>query len=252
MEAPNDPLTDLELLALKIALNLDDQGRLADTYGVTLGVAGDGQRLFVGSGVPDALVPVLVEAVRSTASISVDREPTALNACRAVLEPVCGLLSLEAGPVYAIEPPVRTESQICVLRSDASGTEPLRNPGNWEANEWDDLLNGICGPWAMAVVDGRVVSICHTPLPMTAHAAECGDWTDPDFRGRGYAAAVTAAWADIVGPTRRRLFYSTDAENHASQRLAARLALRSIGWTWHLTPASATRSNRHPLSRPRT
>jgi len=38
---------------------------------------------------------------------------------------------------------------------------------------------------------------------MTDRAAECGVWTDTDFRGHGHAAAVTAAWATMLEPTDR-------------------------------------------------
>ena len=85
---------------------------------------------------------------------------------------------------------------------------------------------------------------------MTKQAAECGVWTHPDYRGRGYAAAVTAAWADILRARGRCPFYSTDAQNVSSQRVAARLRLRPIGWTWNLGRGDpGPRDNRHPLSR---
>src|SRR5215208_3104834 len=119
-----------------------------------------------------------------------DREPPALVACRAILETGCAPLSLEAGPSYVFVSPVRAEMRIEIARSDRSRGERLQrlNPWNWEAEEWDELLSGALGPWAMAVLDGRVVSICHTPGRMTERAAECGVWTHPDYRGRGYAA----------------------------------------------------------------
>ena len=86
----------------------------------------------------------------------------------------------------------------------------------------------------MAVQGEIIVSICHTPKPLTAHAAECGVWTRPGFRGRGHAAAVTSAWADVLRPSGRYLFYSTDARNLSSQRVTRRLNLRLLGWTWRL------------------
>jgi RimJ/RimL family protein N-acetyltransferase len=247
------PLTDLELLALAAEMSMDNRRRLAGTCGVTIATARNGQRLFVGSEVPDALVPALADAVdQSPLASAPDIEPPALAACRAIMEPSCAPLSRAAGPTYLIEPHVRFATRAVVARSDTSSVAWLRhlNPGNWEHEEWQELLDGVLGPWAMAVVDGRVVSICHTPRPVTARAAECGVWTHPDERGRGYAAAVTAAWADILRPSGRYLFYSTDAGNRSSQRVAARLQLRLIGWTWSLTragPGAADR--RHPLSR---
>jgi RimJ/RimL family protein N-acetyltransferase len=221
--------------------------------GVKISSAREGQLLFVGSAVPDALVHALIDAVdRSPLAPAPEQEPPALAACREILEPACAPLSVDAGPYYLIEPHVRAERRTRIVRSGKSPGEWLRqlNPGNWEPDEWDDLLDGALGPWAMAVAEGRVVSICHTPRPMTERAAECGVWTHPDYRGRGYAAAVTAAWAAILRASGRCLFYSTDAQNVSSQRVAARLRLRPIGWTWILARADpGPGDNRHPLSR---
>ena len=159
-----------------------------------------------------------------------------------------GELQWTGGPSYLIEPSTSFASNVRIDRSDSSSGERLRaaNPGNWEPIEWDELLDGRLGPWAIATEADLVASICHTPKPMTARAAECGVWTRQECRGRGYAAAVTAAWADIVRPSGRFLFYSTDAENRSSQAVARRLGLRPLGWTWRL---DATRDSAvHPLS----
>jgi predicted GNAT family acetyltransferase len=83
----------------------------------------------------------------------------------------------------------------------------------------------------MAVSDGEVVSICHCAR-LSDRGAEAGVWTDAKYRGRGLAAAVTAAWASLLAGSGRTLFYSTSAENVSSQRVAARLGLREIGWMW--------------------
>jgi len=249
----SDRLTDLELLEIQAEMAMDGRGRLAGVCGVTIGATGDGQILFVGGDVPDPLAAALVEAAGASPRAGVpDREPPALVACRAILEPVCAPLALEAGPSYVFASPARAEMRIEIARSDTSRGERLRhlNPGNWEPDEWDELLSGALGPWAMAVLDGRIVSICHTPRRMTERAAECGVWTHPDYRGRGYAAAVTATWAEVLRPSGRHLFYSTDAGNLSSQRVAARLGLRQIGWRWRLAGADREpRSRRHPLSR---
>lgn len=152
------------------------------------------------------------------------------------------------GPSYVIEPGARFSSTVRLARSDTWRGDVLRsaNPGNWQPVEWDELLDGTLGPWTIAIEDERAVSICHTPGPMRARAAECGVWTDAAFRGRGYAAAVTAAWAELVRPSGRWLFYSTDADNRSSQRVAERLGLRRIGWLWHLARTDDDRV--HPLS----
>jgi RimJ/RimL family protein N-acetyltransferase len=246
------PLTDLELLELQAEMSMDDRRRLAGTCGVTIATARDGQTLVVGSEVPETLVPALVDAVGTSPPASApDTEPPALAACREILEPSCAPLSLDAGPSYLIEPAVRREPRTEIARSDTPVSGRLRrlNPGNWEREEWNELLDGTLGPWAMALVDETIVSICHTPRRMTERAAECGVWTHPDYRGRGYAADVTATWAAILRPSGRALFYSTDALNLSSQRVAARLRLRPIGWTWSLSRATVgRRDDRHPLS----
>lgn len=101
----------------------------------------------------------------------------------------------------------------------------------WEPGEWEDLLAGRLGPWAIGMIEGRVAALCHTPVG-SAVAAEAGVWTHPDERGRGYAGAVTAAWAQVARRRFGTLFYSTGAENVASQAVARKLGLRAIGEIW--------------------
>jgi hypothetical protein len=49
-------------------------------------------------------------------------------------------------------------------------------------------------------------------------------------------------------PAGRHLFYSTDAHNVSSQRVAERLRLRLIGWTWRIaTESDPEQDNLHPL-----
>jgi hypothetical protein len=245
--------SDLDLFEIRSEMWLDDRRRLAGLCGLTICAARDGLRLYVGSEVPDILVPALVSAVdRSPLAPSPDREPPALAACREILAPACSPLAERNGPYYLIEPQARIGTNVPIVRSDGPSADHLRplNPGNWGAEEWDDLLDGTLGPWAIALADDHVVSIAHTPVRMTARASEVGVWTHPEHRGRGCAAAVTAAWADLLRPSGRHLFYSTDADNLSSQRVAARLKLRQFGWTWNLyRPQPGPADSRHPLSR---
>lgn len=243
----------LELLELATEMQMNDSRRLRGVCGIRIASTSGGQRLFVGDEIPETLVPALRDAVRTSVRASTaDVMPRALGVCRAILEPSCAPLSLDGGPYYLIEPNVRIEPRAYIARSDARHSERLRafNPGNWDTGEWDELLDGTLGPWAIAVVEGKVASICHTPLAMTKAAAECGVWTHADYRGRGLAAEVTATWAEVLRRSGRHLFYSTDAENLSSQRVAARLGLRPIGWVWNLAKAKPGQGQRrHPLSR---
>jgi predicted GNAT family acetyltransferase len=92
----------------------------------------------------------------------------------------------------------------------------------------------------MSVADGRMVSLCHCSR-LTDQAAEAGVWTDPEHRGQGLAASVTAAWATLLAASGRRLFYSTSKDNRSSQQVAARLGLHCIGWIWQITADPATK-----------
>jgi RimJ/RimL family protein N-acetyltransferase len=155
----------------------------------------------------------------------------------------------DGGPidrVYLADEAARQPTGLPIL---TTATPALRgaNPGNWEPVEWDELLEGKLGPWAIAVDGERVASICHTPGPMSASAATCGVWSHPDYRGRGHAAAVTAAWVELLRPSGRHLFYDTDENNRSSQRVAERLGLPLLGWMGRAA-RSDEHSHIHPLS----
>lgn len=246
-------LTGIELFEVAVERSMDERRRLDGICGIVIATTGNDSRIYIGSEVPDMLVPLVADAFdKAPVPLSLAAEPAAISAVRELLEPACSPLSLHASLYYLVEPPVRVELRTRVVRSDSVDAQSLTdlNPGNWAPGEWQELLDGVLGPWAMALVDGRVVSICHTPGPMSDRAAECGVWTHPDYRGRGYASEVTAVWADILRPSGRSLFYSTLSENRASQRVAAHLQLRPIGRTWNLLrPRPDVANHRHPLSR---
>ncbi|MFG1970335.1 GNAT family N-acetyltransferase [Nonomuraea fuscirosea] len=160
--------------------------------------------------------------------------PDLLEACRALLGG--DGVAVSGGPSFLVTPPIRYDVPVDVLRSDepahAALVRPLRAEG-WDPDEWDELVSGGEGaPWAMIVENGEVAALCHTAR-LTPAGAEAGTWTAPTYRGRGYAAATTAVWAGMLPGL--RLFYSTSADNHSSQRVAQRLGLRPLGWFWKLT-----------------
>jgi RimJ/RimL family protein N-acetyltransferase len=249
--SPASP-NDLELLGIQREGSLDHRGRVAGWYGVSIACAERGQALSIGAEVPDALAAELAAAFdRAPHSSSPSEPPPALELCRRILAVGDPSLASSAGPSFLIEAETPLASGAHVERSDASSGEALRNsnPGNWQPIEWNELLDGRLGPWTIAIEGALVVSICHTPRPVTARAAECGVWTHPAFRGRGHAAAVTSEWARVMRPSGRYLFYSTDAENRSSQRVAERLHLRPLGWTWRLGRAREhDGAGVHPLS----
>jgi hypothetical protein len=222
--------TDLQLLEIQAEGSFDDRGRVQGLYGVTIACADRGQALRIGAELPDELANELTSALdRAPVSTLITEPPPVLEVCRRVLESRGRSVHCTGGPSFLIEQGTRFGSGIHIERSDTSSAVALRNanPGNWHPVEWNELLDGELGPWTMAMEKELVVSVCHTPKPLTARAAECGVWTHPDFRGHGYAAAVTSGWAALMRPSGRYLFYSTDAENFSSQRVASRLNPRA-------------------------
>jgi hypothetical protein len=239
----------MDLLAIQADAALDPARRLVDLYGITIACAPGAHALWIGTRVPDAVAAELAAVFAATAPAPDPAvRPAVLDRCIDLLA-AGRAVEVNAGPSFVFPAAVPAFPGIRVERSDAPRRAGLRdaNPGNWLPLEWAELLAGQLGPWTMVLDGDHAVSICHTPHALTSRSAECGVWTHPDVRGRGYAAATAAAWADIVRPTGRALFYSTDADNRSSQRVASRLQLRPIGWTWRVHAPAAGESV-HPLS----
>ena len=149
-----------------------------------------------------------------------------------------GPVEVASGPSYVCEGVPAGPLAAGLVRSEdvAADFRRLAPPedANWEPWEWELLLNGKLGSWAAMIAAEEVVSLCFCAR-LTGTAAEAGLRTEADFRRQGYGVAVTAAWASQVLATGRIAFYSTSADNLASQRVAARLGLRPIGWMWQLS-----------------
>ncbi len=242
--------SDLELLAIEIdTLWLkDDRGRLLKVRNeqllsaphLVIGASLEGWTLAFGSEVPDALVEELQVAFDAEPpATDLSKPPRLFARCKQLLElapePVIG----SGGPSYVIPPGTRFHSEAEVCRSDDEVTERLRDQDperfNWSEEDWRQLLGGELGPWAFVMNGDRVVSLCHTAR-LADRGAEAGVSTDSEYRRQGHAAAATAAWAALLAPSGRHLFYSTGAANLSSQRVAERLALPLIGWMWKIAP----------------
>lgn len=240
---------DRALLAAEFDLlwERDARGRLLRSGGLqhrqapafVLAVPADGGALLPAFGheVPDVLADELAALVAGATPGAMRGEPPrVLPACEALLRRLPGAVDVRNGPSYLAEPPLTFESVAELRRSSDGAVEDLRDAApdgaGWLPDEWRDLLDGALGPWAMVLDGGRIASICWSPR-LSPAGAEAGTWTAPNARGRGYAAAATAAWANLFPPG-TLLFYSTEGVNHSSQGVAARLGLREIGWMWQL------------------
>ena len=83
-------------------------------------------------------------------------------------------------------------------------------------------------PCLAIIADGRLASLCYSSRN-TPVAAEAGVDTLEEFRGRGYAPAVVAAWARAVRAEGRIPLYSTSWDNLASRSVARKLGLVLYG-----------------------
>ncbi len=228
-------LSDLELLEIEMELLWGTEpGRE-----LVLACAREGVRARLGERVPPEVARALAAEIEGAQPVvDSDTPPPQLERWRMLLEDALGAavrLAPGSGPSYVIHPDVtfRATAELVTANTDDLAAVWGANPGNWGTEEWQRLLDGHLGPWVMATHGGRVISICHTPVSNPI-AAEAGAWTHPEFRGQGHAAATTAEWAALMRPSGRVLFYSTSRTNRASQRVAARLSLRRIGYRWQL------------------
>jgi RimJ/RimL family protein N-acetyltransferase len=229
-------ISDVELLQIQMDLRWGSEAGPE----LVVACARDGVRARIARQVPPEVATIVAAGIDGSAIPGGDpaAPPPQLERCRLALEDALGSavrLAPGSGPSYVIEPGVSFRPTAHLVRSDRGATSELRaaNPGNWGADEWEDLLDGRLGPWVMATHGDQVISICHTPVA-NASAADAGVWTHPDFRAQGHAAAVTAEWAALMRPSGKLLFYSTSRTNRSSQRVAARLSLRHIGYLWQL------------------
>lgn len=91
-----------------------------------------------------------------------------------------------------------------------------------------------CAPCLAIMEDGQPVSACFSART-SSRASEAGVETLPAYRRRGYASAVTAAWAYHVRAAGRIPLYSTSWDNLASRHVARRLGLQLYGADLHIT-----------------
>jgi hypothetical protein len=83
-------------------------------------------------------------------------------------------------------------------------------------------------PWCVALEGGEIAAMAFAARTGRL-GMSIGVYTFPGFRGRGLAAAVTAAWANLPGLAGRALFYSALWENASSLRVIERLGLPRVG-----------------------
>jgi RimJ/RimL family protein N-acetyltransferase len=200
--------------------------RPAPRLRVTRTMAGDVTRF--GATVPDELMQRLTGIIEQMPSVTDLRAPLpALAAVREALSAHAPITAEQSGPSYRF--PDSIAQPALAVQLTAENVEAARDTYPWLLEELADW------PPCFAVIhDGAAVSVCFSSR-LSAQAAAAGVDTLPEFRGRGYAVAVTAAWATAVRASGRIPLYGTSWDNVASQGVARRLGLLMSGadmsWT---------------------
>jgi hypothetical protein len=130
------------------------------------------------------------------------------------------------GPAYHIHE--QLEPSRPVVRMNEADAALLRG-------KFEELVPELATwqPFLAIIENGRAVSVCRS-VRITAAAHEAGVETLPEFRGRGLACDVTAAWASEVRWMSAVPLYSTSWENVASQGVARKLRMAQYGTDFQL------------------
>jgi len=166
------------------------------------------------------------------------RDPDVLPQC---LGRVIDILSTDQpvttvapGVIYRLPNELKHEHSATIVRGDSVEGEKMLTRFAEQGLPQSMVDAGFKGvgdfwePWCVAVERDEIAAIAFAAR-IGGVGAEIGVYTFPEFRARGFAAAVTAGWSSLACLDGRALFYSTARSNRSSQRVAARLGLRMIG-----------------------
>jgi RimJ/RimL family protein N-acetyltransferase len=229
-------IDDLDLMKLRAEIDFtyDARGRMLLTGEpcvnarrpsprFTIGRARGGHTARFGAALPDVSAQALQRFVDRLEPVEALHFP---EATLDVLREMLGGPESAGGPAYRFPDVIATSGE--AIRLTDENRELAKETFPWLYEEVADWQ-----PCFVVVQDGAVVSACYSsrigPL-----AAEAGLDTLAEFRGRGYAAAVTAAWGSEIRAMRRIPIYSTGWSNLASQGVARRVGLKLFGTdaTW--------------------
>jgi len=193
----------------------------------------DGWVGYVREDVDDAQMRAIDEMVRREPALDA---PGATPAFAEQYREVLGAPALTEhnyGPVHRLPRGLQAECDAAIVcEGSAEGgalVERIRRegvpPGLYDAGFVD--LTHFWSPWVVALVGGDIAAMAFC-VRDGLMAREIGVYTVERYRGRGYAAAVTAAWSGMH-PRHPMLFYSTHRDNLSSQRVIARLQLPFLG-----------------------
>lgn len=132
-----------------------------------------------------------------------------------------GLHGFTMGPTYVFPKVTAVDEQVVIVTDETK--ELLKEDFRFTFLDFQ-----VKQPCAVIVEDGKVVSLCCSAR-QSNEAAEASVYTASKYRGKGYAGAVTKAWAQQVQALGKTALYSTTWDNFASQGVTRKLGLRQYG-----------------------
>ena len=231
--------TDIELMKIHVeVLFTQDKSECIQYINEPDGDAGPAPRFFCGYthegsicrfryDLPDNVVTRLKEVVASEPMpMNFQKIPRCHRQFQDILQSHAPIKRVWIGPAYRfpehITPPTN------VVRLSHENAQLLQE----DFTEMRSELN-VWQPYLALIEDSQAVSICRS-VRLSSHAHEAGVDTLVDYRRRGYAASVVAAWALAVRALNRIPLYSTSWDNAASQGVARRLGLVQYGVDYHV------------------
>jgi hypothetical protein len=238
-------MTDLELLRLQLASGfvLDDTGRLVCTNdpdrsaapAFALAGCAAGNVWCFRRDVPDARVRDAEHMLeREPPLAGFGQKPLYLDVYRNLLSGLSQETEPSVGLQWHLPNDLAHASDAPIVRSGTEEGDALLQGFRREGMPPALFAMGFTDtgefwpPWCALFCDGEVGSLAFAAR-LGRQAAGLGLVTMPAFRGRGFGAAVTAAWTAHPALAGRSLFYGTAIGNLSSQRVTARLGLRFIG-----------------------
>jgi hypothetical protein len=228
-------LTDLELIGIHVrALFTHDESSRLLFVNEPDGPGAPAPRLFLGrtrqgaisrfrSDLPEDLVQELASlcSVEPLVNPEINEPPRSIERYVELLAKHAPVGEVSAGPAYYFPENIEPLGPTTNITEDAAG---------WLAGGFEEMVAELPAwqPFVAVIQAGRAVSICRSAR-ITPEAHEAGVETLPDFRGKGYAGNVSAAWARQVLAAGAVPLYSTSWENKASQSVARKLGLTCYG-----------------------
>jgi len=186
-----------------------------------------GHQLGIRWDVPDRLAAGIADAVRDEpVTGQLVKLPARLEALMELVSTRTAGPSMYAGPAFLVPRVMKRVGRIEWI-TNASKELLFTHFG-----DWGDLEEAQ--PIAAIVKRGRAVAICYSARTGRS-GAEAGVETAADFRGRGLAPRVVAAWAAAVQARGLVAMYSTSWENLASQAVARKLNMTQYATDFHVS-----------------